>query len=61
LIAIGGGIISAIWASDSIAIGDGSNLDADALRVGDDDDTDILLGNCTTMVLADDDLGGMAI
>jgi hypothetical protein len=61
LTAIGGGIISAIWASDSVAIDDGSNLDADALHVGDDDGTDILLGNCTTMVLADDDLGGTAI
>jgi hypothetical protein len=57
LAAIGISAIGAIYGSISVAIDDGggSNLDADALRVGGDDGTDVLLGNRTTVVLADDD------
>jgi hypothetical protein len=50
--AIGGGAIGAICGDlveiedgDSVAIG-GSNLDANALHIGNDDGTDVLLGNC---------------
>jgi hypothetical protein len=68
LATIGGGAIGAICSGgsvtisdgDSVAIGNGGgNLDADALRMG--DDMDVLLGNRTTVVLAGDDLGGAVI
>jgi hypothetical protein len=67
LATIGGGAIGAICSGGSVTIGDGDsvaigngggNLDADALRVG--DDMDVLLGNRTTVVLAGDDLGHLA-
>jgi hypothetical protein len=65
LAAISGGAIDAIWGCGSVTIDDGDlvaidddrgNPDANALRVGGDDDTDIPLGNCTMVVLAGDDL-----
>jgi hypothetical protein len=68
LATISSGAIGAICNGDSVAISDGtsvtingSNLDVDALRMDGDNGTDILLGNCTTMVLVGDDLGGAAI
>jgi photosystem II stability/assembly factor-like uncharacterized protein len=57
LAAIGSSAIGAIYGSISVAINDGggSNLDDDALRASGDDGMDALLGNRTTVVLADDD------
>jgi hypothetical protein len=68
LVTIGADAIDAIWGGGSVAIGDGDsvaigggNLVADALRVGDDDGTDVLLGNRTMVILAGDNLGGVAV
>jgi hypothetical protein len=70
LAVIDGGAIGAICGSGSVGIGDGDsvtiddgggNLDVDALRVGGDNSTNTLPGNCTTVVLAGDNLGGAAI
>jgi hypothetical protein len=57
-----GDILAAISSGTIGAIcGGGGHLDANALRVGSDDGTGVLLGNCTTVVLAGDNLGGAAI
>jgi hypothetical protein len=57
-----GDILAAISSGTIGAIcGGGGHLDANALRVGSDDGTGVLLGNCTTVVLAGNDLGGAAI
>jgi hypothetical protein len=70
LAVIGGGAIGTICGGSSVAIGDsgsividggGGNLDVDGLHVGGGNNTDVMLGICTVVVLAGDDLGGVTI
>jgi hypothetical protein len=70
LATIGGGAIGAIYSGGgSVAIGDsgsvaigggGGNLNADALRVGGDENTVVLLGICTIVARTGDDHGVVA-